>query len=88
MNLNEQDDLSWVTLTEEFEKTLKLMSSPGDPLFITGKPGTGKSTLLKYFVAKSFMGVAVVAPTGIAAINVGCPTIDSLFKLAGSLVVM
>jgi DNA replication protein DnaC len=53
-------------------------------LFITGKAGTGKSTLLKDFVnfcKQKKLNVAVVAPTGIASINVGGSTIHSFFKL-------
>lgn len=50
-------------------------------LFITGKAGTGKSTLLRYFVANSKKQAVVLAPTGIAAINVGGVTIHSFFRL-------
>jgi ATP-dependent DNA helicase PIF1 len=54
-------------------------------LFITGKAGTGKSTLLKEFVDYckfKKLNVAVVAPTGIASINVGGVTIHSFFQLS------
>lgn len=50
-------------------------------LFITGKAGTGKSTLLKHFVANTSKTCVVLAPTGIAAINVGGVTIHSFFRL-------
>jgi ATP-dependent DNA helicase PIF1 len=53
-------------------------------LFITGKAGTGKSTLLREFVNYCHfkeLNVAVVAPTGIASINVGGVTIHSFFQL-------
>ncbi|MBR2855399.1 AAA family ATPase, partial [Candidatus Saccharibacteria bacterium] len=49
--------------------------------FITGKAGTGKSVLLSYFVAHTKKNIAVVAPTGVAAINVGGFTIHSFFQL-------
>ena len=48
-------------------------------VFLTGKAGTGKSTLLKQFVKRCGSGVAIVAPTGIAAINVGGETIHRFF---------
>lgn len=48
--------------------------------FVTGKAGTGKSTLLRHLAGR-LGGVAVVAPTGIAALNVGGQTIHSLFRL-------
>lgn len=50
-------------------------------IFITGKAGTGKSTLLKHFVANTSKTCVVLAPTGIAAINVGGVTIHSFFRL-------
>ena len=49
--------------------------------FITGKAGTGKTTFLKKLKAESFKQIAVVAPTGIAAINAGGTTIHSFFQL-------
>ena len=50
-----------------------------DHVFVTGRAGTGKSTLLNYFVANTNKNVAVVAPTGVAAYNVGGQTIHSFF---------
>ncbi len=61
--------LEEVEQTPEFLKTLELMEQSGRHLFITGKAGTGKSTLLRYFRAKTKKNVVVVAPTGIAAMN-------------------
>ncbi|MCL2690619.1 MAG: AAA family ATPase, partial [Chitinispirillia bacterium] len=54
----------------------------GDTMFVTGKAGTGKSFLLKYFKENTKKKAAVVAPTGAAAINVGGQTIHSFFQLA------
>src|SRR5512139_3046821 len=49
--------------------------------FITGKAGTGKTTLLKHIVERTQKSVVVVAPTGVAAINAGGVTIHSMFGL-------
>jgi ATP-dependent exoDNAse (exonuclease V) alpha subunit len=49
-------------------------------MFITGKAGTGKSTLLKLLVEKTSKRVALLAPTGLAAVNVGGETIHSFFR--------
>jgi hypothetical protein len=49
--------------------------------FITGKAGTGKTTLLKRIVEQTKKNVVVVAPTGVAAINAGGVTIHSMFGL-------
>lgn len=50
-------------------------------VFITGKAGTGKTTLLKHLQKTSIKNTVVVAPTGIAAIQAGGVTIHSLFQL-------
>jgi cell fate (sporulation/competence/biofilm development) regulator YmcA (YheA/YmcA/DUF963 family) len=50
-------------------------------LFLTGKAGTGKTTFLKQLKAQSKKKIAIVAPTGVAAINAGGVTIHSFFQL-------
>ncbi len=50
-------------------------------VFLTGKAGTGKTTFLKYIKEHSIKQMAVVAPTGVAAINAGGVTIHSFFQL-------
>ncbi|TDE02020.1 AAA family ATPase [Jiangella asiatica] len=67
-----------LVLTEEFERALTLLGE-GRNLFLTGKAGTGKSTLIRHFMAGSDRRVVVAAPTGIAALNVNGYTIHRLF---------
>ena len=50
-------------------------------IFLTGKAGTGKTTLLKEILEETDKQTAVVAPTGVAAINAGGMTIHSFFQL-------
>ena len=50
-------------------------------VFLTGKAGTGKTTLLQEILTKTKKNTAVVAPTGVAAINAGGMTIHSMFQL-------
>lgn len=50
-------------------------------VFLTGKAGTGKTTLLKEILAQTHKNAVVVAPTGIAALNAGGVTIHSMFQL-------
>jgi uncharacterized protein YpbB len=50
-------------------------------VFLTGKAGTGKTTLLRKLIKNTYKKCLVVAPTGIAAINAGGVTIHSLFQL-------
>ena len=65
----------------EFRDALRLVNSTSHSLFLTGRAGTGKSTFLRYVMATCPKKMAVVAPTGIAAINVNGSTIHSFFKL-------
>jgi ATP-dependent exoDNAse (exonuclease V) alpha subunit len=55
------------------------MEKGGRSIFITGRAGTGKSTLLEYFRGLTGKKVAVLAPTGVAALNVHGQTIHSFF---------
>jgi hypothetical protein len=50
-------------------------------LFLTGKAGTGKTTFLKKLKEQGKKEMAIVAPTGVAAINAGGVTIHSFFQL-------
>lgn len=51
-------------------------------IFLTGKAGTGKTTFLHKLKNESLKRLAVVAPTGVAAINAGGVTIHSFFQLS------
>jgi ATP-dependent exoDNAse (exonuclease V) alpha subunit len=64
-----------------FKRVLEAMEQTNECLFITGKAGTGKSTLLRHFVTTTKKECIVLAPTGIAAINAGGSTIHSFFRL-------
>lgn len=67
-------------LTSEFERALEILRAGGN-LFLTGKAGTGKSTLIRHFIAEAEdRRVLVAAPTGIAALNVNGYTIHRLFS--------
>ncbi len=73
-------------ISEEFKETLRLLERSDENFFITGKAGTGKSTLLRLFRKTTKKQVAVLAPTGVAAINVGGQTIHSFFKFPPNMV--
>jgi ATP-dependent DNA helicase PIF1 len=67
-------------LSEDFQNTLDTLENSREPVFITGKAGTGKSTLLQLFRKTTRKKTVVLAPTGVAALNVGGQTIHSFFK--------
>lgn len=60
---------------------LKFINQTNRSIFLTGKAGTGKTTLLKEIIRTTHKNVVVVAPTGIAALNAGGVTIHSMFHL-------
>ena len=68
-----------IELSEEQKALYDLMENTRNNMFITGKAGTGKSYLLKYFKEHTKKNVLYTAPTGIAAINIGAVTIHSAF---------
>ena len=59
---------------------LEIMENSSRHVFITGKAGTGKSTLLAYFRQNTNKEVALLAPTGVAALNIQGQTIHSFFN--------
>ncbi len=68
-----------IDLNPAFKRALEAMENGGRSIFITGRAGTGKSTLLEYFRGITGKKVAVLAPTGVAALNVHGQTIHSFF---------
>ena len=71
-------------LTGEFDYALDRFES-GDHLFLTGRAGTGKSTLLRLIRRTTKRKLAVLAPTGVAALNVRGQTLHSFFSWPGKL---
>jgi ATP-dependent DNA helicase PIF1 len=67
---------------DAFRRALQLMEETNKSLFITGKAGTGKSTLLQYFRDTTKKKPVVLAPTGVAALNVGGQTIHHFFRFS------
>ena len=70
---------SGIDVNEEFRGALGQMENETNNIFITGRAGTGKSTLLEYFRSVTKKNVVVLAPTGVAALNVRGQTIHSFF---------
>jgi len=73
-----------IEITPEFKALYKeIIEHPDKNFFITGQAGTGKTTFLKWFRDKAVnkKNIAVVAPTGLAAINVQGETIHKFFKI-------
>lgn len=66
---------------KEWQDALQIVNYTRRSLFLTGKAGTGKSTFLRYVSEHTKKKHVILAPTGIAAINVGGSTLHSFFRL-------
>ncbi|MBI5749893.1 MAG: AAA family ATPase [Nitrospinae bacterium] len=67
-------------LNDQFLHALHIMEDTDRNVFVTGRAGTGKSTLLQHFRNNTKKDIAVIAPTGVAAVNVKGQTIHSFFN--------
>ena len=68
-------------LSAEQAAVFELIENTRENIFVTGRAGTGKSTLLNHLSWNTSKQVVIAAPTGVAALNVGGQTIHSLFRL-------
>lgn len=68
-------------LSAEQQALFRLIEDTREHVFVTGRAGTGKSTLLQHLAWNTKKQIAVCAPTGVAALNVEGQTIHSLFRL-------
>ncbi|MDO9396987.1 MAG: AAA family ATPase [Herbiconiux sp.] len=69
------------TLSAEQQRVYELIEGTREHVFVTGRAGTGKSTLLNHLSWNTEKQLVISAPTGVAALNVGGQTIHSLFRL-------
>ncbi|GAA4201686.1 helix-turn-helix domain-containing protein [Pedobacter jeongneungensis] len=60
---------------------LDFLATTNQPVFLTGKAGTGKTTLLRKIRDTTKKNFAIVAPTAVAAINAGGVTLHSFFQI-------
>jgi len=80
-------NFKYMTTNFTFEKadaatfTERFINQTNQSVFLTGKAGTGKTTLLKKIISSTHKNAVIVAPTGIAALNAGGVTIHSFFQL-------
>jgi ATP-dependent exoDNAse (exonuclease V) alpha subunit len=68
-------------ISAEAHFVLQFINQTQQSVFLTGKAGTGKTTLLREIIQTTHKNTVVVAPTGIAALNAGGVTIHSMFQL-------
>jgi len=76
----DQDHLA-IQITDDFNRALSGLQKHSEVIFVTGQAGTGKSTFIRYLREKLAVNTPVLAPTGVAALNVGGQTIHSFFHI-------
>ena len=74
------EPLADIEVTEEYKRAKQLVDANVPLIFVTGKAGTGKSTFIHYLRHSVEKQVVVLAPTGVAALNVQGATIHSFFR--------
>lgn len=80
-------DIASIEINVDFARALHFLEDTNMNMFITGRAGTGKSTLLQYFRERTKKNVVVLAPTGVAALNVKGQTIHSFFRFAPNITI-
>lgn len=75
-----EEDISDIEILPEYQFVLEAIKNKCPAIFVTGRAGTGKSTLIRFLTSK-IKRIAVVAPTAIAAVNVDGSTIHSFFGI-------
>ena len=75
-----------VVVTDEYKKVIELINHKIPVIFVTGSAGTGKSQLLMFIRTIKALNTVYLAPTGIAAVNIGGQTIHSFFKFPSKIV--
>jgi ATP-dependent exoDNAse (exonuclease V) alpha subunit len=68
-----------ILLTDEQNDIIRRMEETRQTFFITGRAGTGKSTIINHFMGMTQKQAVKLAPTGVAALNIGGYTIHSFF---------
>lgn len=68
-------------LSTEQREIFERIETTREHVFVTGRAGTGKSTILNHLAWNTSKTIAVCAPTGVAALNVGGQTIHALLRL-------
>lgn len=68
-------------INSEMKEAIDLVLNTNTNVYLTGRAGTGKTTLLRYILGVCKKNTIIAAPTGVAAINAGGVTLHSLLKL-------
>jgi len=81
-----RQSLEEIEITNEYQEVLEWLKSGAPIVFVTGKAGTGKTTFVRYLRQAFDDNIVVVAPTGVAALNIEAPTIHAFFRLPSRII--
>lgn len=73
-----------LTLSDEQQRAFDLIESTDQCQLIIGKPGVGKSVLIRHLTTVGQKHYVIAAPTGLAALNIGGKTLHSIFGITPS----
>jgi ATP-dependent DNA helicase PIF1 len=76
----EKDIIDSYELNSDFLKAKDIIQNTSECLLLTGDAGTGKSTFIKKIIKETNKNIILLAPTGVASVNIGGQTIHSFFK--------
>lgn len=74
-----------IQLGVEQRKFAEIIEYSNDNVYCTGKAGSGKTEVLKWILEHTLKDIVALAPTGVAALNIGGQTIHSFFHLKPTL---
>jgi ATP-dependent DNA helicase PIF1 len=69
-----------IEITDEFRELLDLCDNTNEHVYVNGKAGVGKSTFISYFMDNTKKRCVLLAPTGVAALNIGGQTVHRFFS--------
>lgn len=80
-------NMTTLTFDTIASNALDMMEHTDKHIFLTGKAGTGKSTLLMHFLDTTKKNIVLLAPTGVAALNIWGATLHSFFGFPPTLTI-
>ena len=83
--IEKKDNTVKFNMLSDIQKRALSLMQKGKNVFLSGAAGSGKTTLMRIFIDNYPGNCVVVAPTGVAAVNIGGQTIHSFFALPFSL---
>lgn len=79
-NIFKNFDITGIQVTSDYKRVMDEIENGTKMIFVSGRAGTGKTTLIDYIRGKLDSNIVVIAPTGVAALQAKGMTIHSFCK--------